>query len=83
MEENHVNIYDHTIADNRFNELEMSHNFSSMREPKFCFFIPIAKGVCCGFISLKIALMAIALLDITIGIAAMAIGIMMVSSGEL
>lgn len=53
----------------------MSQNFS-LREPKFCFCLPLAKGVCCGFISLKIALFLIAALDITIGGAALGIGIM-------
>jgi hypothetical protein len=37
--------------------------------------LPIAKGVCCGFISLKIVLIIIALIDITFGGAAIGIGI--------
>ena len=56
------------------NQLEMSQNYSE-REPKFCFCVPLAKGVCCGFISLKIALFIIAAIDITIGGAALGIGI--------
>lgn len=37
--------------------------------------MPLAKGLCCGLVSLKNALIFIALIDITIGAAAIAIGI--------
>ena len=53
----------------------MSQNFQYIREPKFCFCIPLAKGVCCGLISLKTALIIISVLDIVAGGAAIGIGI--------
>ena len=60
----------------RFNHLETSGSFNlSLREPKFCKCLPLAKGVCFGFLSLKSMLISIALLDITIGGAALGIGI--------
>jgi hypothetical protein len=33
IEEIQVNFYDPTLADHRFNDLEMSQNFSQVREP--------------------------------------------------
>lgn len=59
----------------RFNPLEMSQSLQSVREPKFCFCIPLAKGVCCGMLSLKTILIIIALIDITLGAAAVGIGV--------
>jgi hypothetical protein len=61
--------------DHRFNPLEMSQSLLSVKEPKFCYCIPLAKGVCCGMLSLKIVLIIIALIDITIGGAAVGIGV--------
>lgn len=61
--------------DHRFNPLEMSQSLQHTREPHFCYCVPLAKGVCCGLISLKIALVIIALVDFTIGGAAVGIGI--------
>ena len=54
-----------------------------MREPRFCCCIPLAKGICCGFVSLKIALIAIALIDITMGAASIGIGILLLVRGNL
>jgi len=45
------------------------------REPMFCNCMPLSKGVCCGYLSLKLMLILIALVDITIGISAIAIGV--------
>lgn len=61
--------------DHRFNELDQSQNFSSLKEPRFCMFIPLAKGVCCGFISLKTTLLTIVAIDIALSIAWVAIGV--------
>ncbi len=79
----HVNMYDNTIADHRFNELEMSTNFQHIREPKFLCCIPLARGICCGMVSLKFTLIAIALLDITMGIASICSGFIFYSYGDL
>lgn len=57
-----------------FNPLETTGIFK-ISEPKFCKCLPLAKGVCFGFLSLKSVLISIALLDITIGGAALGIGI--------
>lgn len=62
------------MDDHRFNPLEMSLSLQSNREPRFCFCIPLAKGVCCGMVSLKHILIIIALIDITLGGAAVGIG---------
>eukprot|EP00347_Sterkiella_histriomuscorum_P019236 403342419 len=59
----------------RFNPLEMSQSLQSNREPRFCFCIPLAKGMCCGLLSLKTILIIISLVDITIGGAAIGIGV--------
>ena len=61
----------------------MSHNFSSLKEPKFCFCLPLARGICCGFISLQSTLIIIAILDITMGIASVCIGVILVKFGDL
>jgi hypothetical protein len=45
------------------------------REPMFCNCMPLSKGVCCGYLSLKLMLILIALVDITIGISAIVIGV--------
>ena len=37
--------------------------------------MPMSKGVCCGYLSLKLMLIMIALVDITIGASAIAIGV--------
>lgn len=37
--------------------------------------IPLSKGLCCGFVSLRIALIAIAMADIVIGASAIGIGV--------
>lgn len=37
--------------------------------------MPMSKGVCCGYLSLKLMLILIALVDITIGASALAIGV--------
>lgn len=57
-----------------FNPLETTGIFK-ISEPKFCKCLPLAKGVCFGFLSLKSVLISIVLLDITIGGAALGIGI--------
>lgn len=75
IDENQEIMFNAAINDHRFNPLEMSQSLSSNREPKFCFCIPLAKGVCCGMLSLKTILIIIALIDITIGGAAIGIGV--------
>ena len=76
MDENVDGIFNIApLNDVRFNQLEQSQNLSQLREPSFCKCIPIAKGTCCGFVSLKIILVIIACIDITIGGAAIGIGI--------
>lgn len=54
-----------------------------MRDPKFCFFIPLAKSFCCGFISLQQVLIAIAIADITMGIVSIIIGAMLLAHKNL
>lgn len=44
----------------------MSQNLSLNKEPKFCFCIPLAKGVCCGLLSLKTILLLMTVIDIGI-----------------
>jgi hypothetical protein len=44
-------------------------------EPRFCLLVPLSKGICCGYISLKKAMLLITLVDITFGGAALGIGI--------
>ncbi|CDW74775.1 UNKNOWN [Stylonychia lemnae] len=68
-------MFNPEINDHRFNPLEMSQSLQPSREPKFCLCIPLAKGVCCGLMSLKTILIIIALIDITIGGAAIGIGV--------
>ena len=70
------------IGDNdrgRFSRFDTSsNNFnqnSSITEPRFLKCVPLARGSCCGYVSLRLTLMAIALVDITIGGAALGIGI--------
>ena len=64
-----------SLNDNRFDPLDMSLSLKQLREPWFCFCLPLATGVCCGLVSLKTILIAIALIDITIGAATIGIGI--------
>lgn len=47
-----------------------------VREPLFCNIMPMAKGVCCGLLSLKLMLIFIAVIDIIIGGAAICIGVL-------
>ena len=75
MDDNNDIMFNPNINDHRFNPLEMSQSLSQARDPKFCFCIPLAKGVCCGLMSLKTILIIIALIDITIGGAAIGIGV--------
>ena len=53
-------------------EASDSHHFI---EPKFFKCLPMAKGVCCGLISLRIVLLLIVCIDISIGGAAIGIGV--------
>lgn len=63
------------MADHRFNELEQSQNFSSLREPRFLMFIPLAKGLCCGRVSLRTTLLTIVSLDLMLSVAWVVIGL--------
>ena len=64
-------------------ELEMSQNFKHLIEPKFCLCVPLAKGICCGFVSLKFTLILIALLDVTMGLASIFVGFVYIKSDSL
>lgn len=59
-----------------FNQLDSSQELSQpFKEPKFCSLLTPARGLFCGYVSLKWALISIALVDITLGGAALGIGI--------
>src|SRR5690348_16000774 len=82
MEDNNDAMFNVAINDHRFNPLEMSQNYSH-REPKFCFCLPLSKGVCCGLISLRITLIFIAIVDIVIGGSAIGIGVVAFMNSKL
>lgn len=84
IDENQEIIYNGAANDHRFNPLEMSQlNPMSMREPTFCLCVPLAKGVCCGLMSLRTALIIIAFVDIVMGGSGIAIAIMAMLKSNL
>ncbi|TNV76423.1 hypothetical protein FGO68_gene6224 [Halteria grandinella] len=65
-------------GDGEHNPIDMNESQQlngAFMEPKFCWLIPLSRGLFCGFLSLKNALFLIALIDITFGGAALGIGI--------
>ena len=67
----------------RGNDSNMDMSAAQAEEPKFLRCITIARGACFGYVSLRTCLIAVALIDITLGAAALGIGIIAFTSHHL